>query len=94
VRLYFAVSDTGIGIPAEKIARLFTPFSRLEPPPDLRRTGTGLGLVISRRLCELMGGTMSVESRPGAGSTFRFSVLLDYERGDTAAPFASKPPGT
>jgi PAS domain S-box-containing protein len=92
VRLYFAVSDTGIGIPAERIARLFTPFSRREGTADGRQSGTGLGLVIARRLCELMGGTMSVESKPGAGSTFRFSVLLDYERGDTAAPFAAKPP--
>jgi PAS domain S-box-containing protein len=87
LRLFFAVSDSGIGIPAEKIARLFKPFSQVDPSAERRRSGTGLGLVISKRLCELMGGTMSVESKPGGGSTFRFSVLTDYERGDTAAPF-------
>ena len=87
VRLFFAVSDTGIGIPAEKMSGLFKPFSQIDPSPDHRRNGTGLGLVISRRLCELMGGTMSVDSKPGEGSTFRFSLLADYDRGDTPAPF-------
>jgi signal transduction histidine kinase len=51
-----------------------------------RRNGTGLGLTISKRLCELMGGSISVESRKGEGSTFRFTLQMDYEKGDTAPP--------
>lgn len=87
LRLFFAVTDTGLGIPEDKLPRLFKPFSQVEGPKNRRRNGTGLGLIISKRLCELMGGTISVESKPGEGSTFRFSVLADYEKGDTTAPF-------
>jgi signal transduction histidine kinase len=87
LRLFFAVSDTGIGIPGEKISRLFKPFSQVDPSSERRRSGTGLGLIISKRLCELMGGSISVDSRPGDGTTFRFSILADYEKGDTSAPF-------
>jgi signal transduction histidine kinase len=89
-RLFFAVVDTGIGIPTDKLALLFQPFSQLESSARRRREGTGLGLLISKRLCELMGGTVSVESKPGEGSTFRFSVLTDYHVGDTAIPFPNK----
>ena len=87
LRLFFAVSDTGIGIANEKISRLFKPFSQVDSSPERRRSGTGLGLIISKRLCELMGGSISVDSKPGEGTTFRFSVLADYEKGDTTAPF-------
>jgi PAS domain S-box-containing protein len=87
LRLFFAVSDTGIGIASEKISRLFKPFSQVDSSPERRRSGTGLGLIISKRLCELMGGSISVDSKPGEGTTFRFSVLADYEKGDTTAPF-------
>ena len=88
LRLFFAVSDTGIGIASEKISRLFKPFSQVDSSSERRRSGTGLGLIISKRLCELMGGSISVDSKPGEGTTFRFSVLADYEKGDTTAPFS------
>jgi signal transduction histidine kinase len=80
VRLFLAVSDTGIGISPEKIANLFKPFNQRDATGEHRRSGTGLGLIIAKRLCELMGGSISVESKPGEGSTFRFSVLVDFER--------------
>src|SRR4051812_9945884 len=86
LRLFFAVSDTGIGIPADKISKLFKPFSQVDTSSERRRSGTGLGLIISKRLCELMGGSISVDSTPGEGTTFRFSLLTDYEKGDTAGP--------
>lgn len=86
LRLFFAVTDTGIGIPKDKLCRLFKPFSQVDSSPARRRSGTGLGLIISKRLCELMGGTISVDSTAGEGTTFRFSVLADYEKGDTTAP--------
>jgi PAS domain S-box-containing protein len=87
LRLFFAVADTGIGIPADKIQKLFKPFSQVDTSSERRRSGTGLGLIISKRLCELMGGSISVDSKSGEGTTFRFSILTDYEKGDTMVPF-------
>jgi PAS domain S-box-containing protein len=87
LRLFFSVTDTGIGIPADKISKLFKPFSQVDSSSERRRSGTGLGLIISKRLCELMGGSISVDSKAGQGTTFRFSILADYEKGDTTVPF-------
>jgi signal transduction histidine kinase/ActR/RegA family two-component response regulator len=79
--LRFAVKDTGIGIPAERMDRLFKPFSQVESARDRRFGGTGLGLAICKDLVELLGGTCSVESSPGAGSTFGFTARFEKHFG-------------
>ena len=82
VRLRFALRDTGIGIAPSEQARLFEPFAQGDSATGRRHGGVGLGLSIARRLVALMGGTLGVDSRPGAGSTFRFEA--DF--GEPAAP--------
>jgi CheY-like chemotaxis protein len=75
-QLHFAVRDTGIGIPADQITRLFTPYVQAEAATARKFGGTGLGLSISRRLVELMGGRIWAESLAGEGSTFHFVLPL------------------
>lgn len=73
--LYFSVQDSGIGIPRDRLNRLFQSFSQGDASTTRRYGGTGLGLVISKRLCELMGGSMWVESTVEQGSIFHFTIL-------------------
>jgi PAS domain S-box-containing protein len=76
-RLAFAVRDTGIGIPEDRMDRLFTSFSQVDASTTRRYGGSGLGLAISKRLVELMGGTMWVESEVGKGSMFHFDLPVE-----------------
>lgn len=72
--IQFSIQDTGIGIPAEGIERLFKSFSQVDASTTRQYGGTGLGLVICQRLCTLMGGKIWVESQPRKGSTFFFTI--------------------
>ena len=73
-RLYFEVKDSGIGMTTEQIGRIFEPFMQADSSTMRNYGGTGLGLPITRNIVELMGGTLSVESQPGIGSTFSFEL--------------------
>jgi CheY-like chemotaxis protein len=75
--LRFTVKDSGIGMSAQTVERVFKPFEQADSSTTRQYGGTGLGLAIAKHLLELMGGTLSVESVPGAGSTFRVELPLE-----------------
>ena len=94
VLLSFEVMDTGIGIPADKHRHIFDAFVQADSATTRRYEGTGLGLTITKQLCETMGGSIDVSSEPGRGSRFRFTVRLSRQRGEIEqTEFASSPIG-
>jgi signal transduction histidine kinase/CheY-like chemotaxis protein len=93
VRIEFSVIDTGIGITPEEMAKLFEAFRQADNSTSRHFGGSGLGLTISRDLVRLMGGDISVESEPGRGSVFRFSIVLSARRASDRQAMPTDVPG-
>jgi len=91
VEVRFSVTDTGRGIAGDDLGRLFVAFQQLDGSSSRQHGGAGLGLAISKRLTELMGGTITVDTAPGQGSTFHFTIV--GEPADAGAPQPSDVPG-
>ena len=90
----FSVTDTGPGIPAAKLDRLFKSFSQVEDSSNWRYGGTGLGLAISKSMVELMGGSIGVITAEEKGATFWFTAIFEKELSRTPAPPLSEPVST
>lgn len=86
VLIRFSVADTGIGIAQEALQRIFAPFEQKDSGISRDYGGTGLGLAVSQRIVELMGGTIHVDSVEGQGTRFYFNVRFDLAPGDASAP--------
>ena len=90
--LVFRVTDTGPGLPPEKIPQLFTLFTRLDAGDTFAREGTGVGLALVRRLCDLMGGSVAAENRPEGGVEFVVRLTFPLVRAPAAEPIAAAAP--
>ena len=90
---HFTVRDTGEGIPEEKLHRLFRAFSQVDASTSRKHGGTGLGLAICHRLCEMLGGAIWLESEPGVGSNFEFTIKAAAVPNAVDPQSADQPPG-
>jgi len=86
VSLHFAIKDTGVGIPADKLKKIFEPFSQADGSTARKYGGTGLGLTICTKLVEMMKGRIWVESEEGKGATFHFTISLGVQEKSTSPP--------